>query len=71
MREAGAWMVNFNNMPALWAVPALGVVLPLLTVVSTKADKGAQAFLFSSLTRGLHHSAVSRCSRSSCRPAPC
>ena len=50
VREAGAWMVNFNNMPALWAVPALGVVLPLLTVVSTKADKGASAFLFSSLT---------------------
>lgn len=50
VREAGAWMVNFNNMPALWAVPATGVVLPLLTVVSTKADKGAQAFLFSSLT---------------------
>ena len=50
VREAGAWMVNFNNMPALWAVPALGVVLPLLTVVSTKADKGAWAFLFSSLT---------------------
>lgn len=56
VREAGAWMVNFNNMPALWAVPAPGVVLPLLTVVSTKADKGAQAFLFSSLTTGLHHS---------------
>ena len=49
-REAGAWMVNFNNMPALWAIPALGVALPLLTVISTKADKGAWAFLFSSLT---------------------
>lgn len=24
VREAGAWMVNFNNMPALWAVPATG-----------------------------------------------
>lgn len=28
----------------------LGVALPLLTVISTKADKGAWAFLFSSLT---------------------
>lgn len=43
-REAGAWMVNFNNMPALWAIPALGVALPLLTVISTKADKGAGHF---------------------------
>jgi cytochrome d ubiquinol oxidase subunit II len=41
-RQAGAWMVNFNNMPALWAIPALGVVLPLLTVLT--ADKGALAF---------------------------
>lgn len=56
VREAGAWMVNFNNMPALWAVPALGVVLPLLTVVSTKADKGAWAFLFLLADPGLHHS---------------
>jgi cytochrome d ubiquinol oxidase subunit II len=39
-RQAGAWMVNFNNMPALWAIPALGVVLPLLTVLDV-ADKGA------------------------------
>jgi cytochrome d ubiquinol oxidase subunit II len=34
--------------------PCLGVVLPLLTVVSTKADKGA-GVLFSS-DAGLHHS---------------
>ncbi len=25
-REAGAWLVNFNNAPILWLVPALGVV---------------------------------------------
>ncbi|SQC38516.1 cytochrome d ubiquinol oxidase subunit II [Klebsiella pneumoniae] len=24
VREAGAWMVNFNNMPALWAVACPG-----------------------------------------------
>ncbi|STE87492.1 cytochrome d ubiquinol oxidase subunit 2 [Escherichia coli] len=28
VREAGAWLVNFNNTPILWAIPALGVVLP-------------------------------------------
>lgn len=49
-RQAGAWMVNFNNMPILWAIPALGVVLPLLTVLMSRLEKGAMAFLFSSLT---------------------
>ena len=49
-RQAGAWMVNFNNMPILWLIPALGVVLPLLTVLMSRLEKGAMAFLFSSLT---------------------
>jgi len=50
VREAGAWLVNFKNMPILWVIPALGVVLPLLTVVMSRAEKGAWAFIFSSLT---------------------
>ena len=49
-RQAGAWMVNFNNMPILWLIPALGVVLPLLTVLMSRLEKGAMAFVFSSLT---------------------
>lgn len=49
-REAGAWLVNFNQHPALWAIPALGVVLPLLTILCSRLEKGAWAFLFSSLT---------------------
>ncbi|AIR04219.1 MULTISPECIES: cytochrome d ubiquinol oxidase subunit II [Cedecea] len=49
-RQAGAWMVNFNNMPGLWAIPALGVVLPLLTILMSRLEKGALAFIFSSLT---------------------
>jgi len=49
-REAGAWLVNFNNMPMLWAIPLLGVLLPLLTVLMSRAEKGALAFVFSSLT---------------------
>ena len=49
-RQAGAWFTNFNNMPVLWAIPALGVVLPLLTVLCSRIEKGAWAFLFSSLT---------------------
>ncbi|EPT6930976.1 cytochrome d ubiquinol oxidase subunit II [Cronobacter malonaticus] len=50
VRQAGAWFTNFNNMPALWAIPALGVVLPLLTVLASRLEKGAWAFVFSSLT---------------------
>ncbi|MCQ4969837.1 cytochrome d ubiquinol oxidase subunit II [Atlantibacter hermannii] len=49
-REAGAWLVNFNNMPMLWAIPLLGVMLPLLTVLMSRAEKGVLAFVSSSLT---------------------
>ncbi|WP_409306307.1 cytochrome d ubiquinol oxidase subunit II [Pectobacterium sp. B1J-3] len=48
--QAGAWLINFSNHPILWAIPLLGVVLPLLTIVMAKMEKGAWAFLFSSLT---------------------
>ncbi|MXP49150.1 cytochrome d ubiquinol oxidase subunit II [Pantoea sp. Eser] len=41
---AGVWMVNFQNHPLL------GVLLPLLTVICSRLEKGAWAFLFSSLT---------------------
>ncbi|MGY3113096.1 cytochrome d ubiquinol oxidase subunit II [Pantoea eucalypti] len=50
VREAGAWMVNFQNHPVLWLFPLLGVVLPLLTILCSRVEKGAWAFLFSSLT---------------------
>ncbi|PLV58250.1 cytochrome d ubiquinol oxidase subunit II [Erwinia sp. B116] len=49
-REAGAWLVNFNHTPVLWLIPLLGVVLPLLTILFSRLEKGAWAFLFSSLT---------------------
>jgi len=48
--EAGAWMANFHNAPVLWLIPALGVVLPLFTILCSRLNKGAWAFLFSSLT---------------------
>lgn len=50
VREAGAWLLNFNQTPVLWSIPALGVVLPLLTILCSRMEKGAWAFLFSSLT---------------------
>ncbi|MBP2835070.1 cytochrome d ubiquinol oxidase subunit II [Dickeya parazeae] len=49
-RQAGAWLVNYNSHPVLWAIPLLGVVLPLVTALMVRAGKGAMAFLFSSLS---------------------
>ncbi|WP_294910444.1 cytochrome d ubiquinol oxidase subunit II [Tatumella sp. UBA2305] len=50
VRETGAWMANFKASPVLWVFPVLGVVLPLLTVLCSRMNKGAWAFIFSSLT---------------------
>ena len=50
VRETGAWMVNFRNSPVLWLFPVLGVILPLLTVLFSAKNKGALAFICSSLT---------------------
>lgn len=50
VKEAGAWLVNFNNHPGLWALPILGLIFPILTILGTKLDKAGWAFLFSSLT---------------------
>ncbi|RAT12288.1 MULTISPECIES: cytochrome d ubiquinol oxidase subunit II [Lonsdalea] len=50
VHQAGAWLVNFNNYPVLWGIPLLGVVFPLFTVLMARVEKGALAFLFSSLS---------------------
>lgn len=50
VREAGAWLVNFEQTPLLWLFPLLGIVLPLLTVMCSRRGQGAWAFIFSSLT---------------------
>ncbi|KEY60890.1 cytochrome d ubiquinol oxidase subunit II [Serratia sp. DD3] len=48
--QAGAWLINYNKYPILWALPALGVILPLLTILFSRFGKGAMAFVTSSLT---------------------
>ncbi|EIC84465.1 cytochrome d ubiquinol oxidase subunit II [Serratia sp. M24T3] len=48
--QAGAWLLNFNRMPILWIIPALGVILPLFTILLSRLNKGACAFVSSSLT---------------------
>ncbi|MGR5117382.1 cytochrome d ubiquinol oxidase subunit II [Vibrio astriarenae] len=49
IREAGAWMNNFEKYPLLWLAPALGVFMPLLAVVASRFEKCGFAFLTSSL----------------------
>ncbi len=49
IREAGAWMRNFEQFPLMWAAPALGGVMPLLAVLASRFEKGGFAFLASSL----------------------
>ncbi len=48
-RQAGAWMANYNELPALWIFPALGVFMPLLTALLLKSKKTLTAFITSSL----------------------
>ncbi|GAB2664388.1 cytochrome d ubiquinol oxidase subunit II [Vibrio panuliri] len=49
VREVGAWMTNFETYPLMWAAPALGVAMPLLTVLASRFEKCGFSFLFSSL----------------------
>lgn len=48
--EAGAWMNNYKIYPALWAFPALGLMMPLLTAVLLRAHKPLLAFVASSVS---------------------
>ncbi|AVF94755.1 cytochrome d ubiquinol oxidase subunit II [Vibrio diabolicus] len=49
IREAGAWMKNFENYPLLWVAPVLGVAMPLLAVLASRLEKCAISFITSSL----------------------
>ncbi|CAH0526325.1 cytochrome d ubiquinol oxidase subunit II [Vibrio hippocampi] len=49
IREAGAWMTNFEKYPLLWIAPALGVVMPLLAALMSRMEKCALSFIASSL----------------------
>ncbi|MEI7366943.1 cytochrome d ubiquinol oxidase subunit II [Pectobacterium sp. 1950-15] len=49
-QQAGAWLANFTAHPALWAIPALGVILPWLTVLFSRLNRCGWGFLTSSLT---------------------
>ena len=50
MRQPGALFANFEAYPTLWLAPLLAVAMPLLTVLASRANRGALAFVTSSLT---------------------
>lgn len=49
VRSADAWWANYATLPALWALPALGLVGPLLAAGLMAARRTLSAFVVSSL----------------------
>lgn len=49
IRLSGAWFANYQRWPALWLVPAVALVGPLLTVAFTGVRRALLAFVASSL----------------------
>ena len=49
VREAGAWMTNYGRAPALWLLPALGVLGALLAALLLLKRATLTAFVISSL----------------------
>lgn len=47
--SSGAWFSNFESLPILWLVPALGVVLPMVGAFMIKAKRPAFAVVCSAL----------------------
>ena len=45
-----SWLKNYMNYPILWIVPALGVLLPLLTILFSSLNRNGLVFLSSVLT---------------------
>ena len=50
VRSADAWWANYATLPALWALPALGLVGPLLAAGLMAARRTLSAFVVSSLS---------------------
>ena len=45
-----SWLKNYINYPILWIIPALGVLLPILTICFSGLNKNGLVFLTSTLT---------------------
>ena len=49
VQQAGAWMHNFQTLPVLWVLPALGVICMVLAALSIRADKPIIGWWFGAL----------------------
>ncbi|OOS08018.1 cytochrome bd-I ubiquinol oxidase subunit 2 apoprotein [Moraxella cuniculi DSM 21768] len=47
--QKGAWLNNYYNYPALWLLPALGVFMPLFTMMCLKLKRSLLAFVSSAV----------------------
>ncbi|WP_076410807.1 cytochrome d ubiquinol oxidase subunit II [Shewanella sp. UCD-KL12] len=47
--ESGAWLANYDKYPITMLFPVLGLVMPLLVLLSSRINRSGFAFLFSSL----------------------
>ncbi|MEZ9200676.1 cytochrome d ubiquinol oxidase subunit II [Shewanella sp. 10N.286.54.B9] len=47
--EAGAWLVNYDKYPVTMLFPVLGLLMPILVLLSSRMNRSGFAFLFSSL----------------------
>ncbi|MCL1059017.1 cytochrome d ubiquinol oxidase subunit II [Shewanella gelidimarina] len=47
--EAGAWMVNYDKYPVTMLFPVLGLLMPILVLLSSRMNRSGFAFFFSSL----------------------
>lgn len=47
--EAGAWLVNYDKYPVTMLFPVLGLLMPILVLLSSRLNRSGFAFFFSSL----------------------
>ncbi|MCL1093707.1 cytochrome d ubiquinol oxidase subunit II [Shewanella kaireitica] len=47
--EAGAWLVNYDKYPVTMLFPVLGLLMPILVLLSSRMNRSGFAFFFSSL----------------------
>lgn len=47
--EQGAWLANYLRYPALWTIPAIGLIAPFVVVLMLWARRPATALLFGKL----------------------
>ncbi|BAJ01360.1 cytochrome d ubiquinol oxidase subunit II [Shewanella violacea] len=47
--EAGAWLTNYDKYPVTMMFPVLGLLMPLLVILSSRLNRSGFAFFFSSI----------------------